>query len=872
MIKNIKKLLCVFLSLFSFCYFLPFCSQTADAVVEKSNDLCEKEGEGECEVIYNNDRVIVSMGDSYSSGEGVEDFYGSNLPLGQRIKNEDWLCHRSENAWSGMLKLKSSYGDTITMNKSRADDNTKGNWYFVAMSGAETVNIIDTTSNPDIENEYQKKRFKEYYKKINPEDRNSIDERFNKGFIFKDQYIKGAVEIEPQLNVFDKVKQNNQKAEYVTITMGGNDIGFTEIITTAIFNINYLQKKPSSMEIELSQLLGDSTAGKALKADVIAKMLYSNSSLSLKKKMKTVEDKIIPETIEKLRTSYGLISSKAGDQAHIIVAGYPHVISTNAKYNSLLFRVDDAETINHTIDKLNDEISKLVKELHDTEGMNIVFCDVTKAFGNNGAYANSSKNGELINRMMPHKSQDISDPYILNPLGAISAYSIHPNKQGVEKYADNVQNKIDYYEKRLTLTGNVTDTEANPNPLEETAVTVETPDGKLIAKTITSAGGEYLIIPNQASEYGQKYKITFDKEGYEPFTVYETTDKKTGNNITINVKLVHKCFNVNVSGTVTDEKGNPIDGAEVTITGGYKKTKETKTAIVDGIKKQMDFYKIDRTQKDTQTVYTDNNGKYEAEFVNDKSDDYNVVVKKNNYDTYTDNITIEQKKIDNNTWEDVKYTYDITLEDGMYKAYCEIVRGLVKKYGEGRYSTQMSKYLTGLAVVRLVDFDGDGREELFCAYNGGEYASFANTQEVYRYDNGKAVSIYKGQTDSEGGVGPYVEYMITEDKAYLLTDAHSEDWELGSWILFNKNDNSVQFSYNYNYNYENNKRNYVYMIDGKTTTESDYNSRKKAFTDSGTIHKILIYPPYNKKPYEQGGDEVLKETKEVMEKIGYKNQ
>ncbi len=395
MIKNIKRLLYVLMSLLVCCSFMPFCSQTADAVVVKSNDLCETEGEGECEGIYNNDRVIVSMGDSYSSGEGVEDFYGSNLPLDKRVYNEDWLCHRSENAWSGMLKLKSSYGDTITMNKSRAADNTKGNWYFVAMSGAETVNIIDTTPNPDIDNEYQEKRFKKYFKNILPKDRINIDTKYN---ILTTPYIKGAMEIEPQLNVFDKVKQNNQKAEYVTITMGGNDIGFKEIITTAIFNINYLQKKPSAMEIELSKLLEGNPAGTPLEADIMAKMLYSNSSLSLKTKMKTVEDELIPETIKRLRTSYELISSKAGDQAHIIVAGYPHILSTNAKYNSLLFRVDDAETINHTIDKFNDEISKLVKELHDTEEMNIVFCDVAEAFGNNGAYANSNETGELINR------------------------------------------------------------------------------------------------------------------------------------------------------------------------------------------------------------------------------------------------------------------------------------------------------------------------------------------------------------------------------------------------------------------------------------------------------------------------------------------
>ena len=48
------------------------------------------------------DRIIVSMGDSFSSGEGIEDFYDYDKPLENRIQSQDWLSHRSKNAWSGM--------------------------------------------------------------------------------------------------------------------------------------------------------------------------------------------------------------------------------------------------------------------------------------------------------------------------------------------------------------------------------------------------------------------------------------------------------------------------------------------------------------------------------------------------------------------------------------------------------------------------------------------------------------------------------------------------------------------------------------------------------------------------------------------------
>ena len=73
------------------------------------------------------DRVIVSLGDSYSSGEGIPHFYNYKLKLEERVKDQDWIAHRSENSWPGMLKLKGVSG---TMKKNRGE-----HWYFAAASG-----------------------------------------------------------------------------------------------------------------------------------------------------------------------------------------------------------------------------------------------------------------------------------------------------------------------------------------------------------------------------------------------------------------------------------------------------------------------------------------------------------------------------------------------------------------------------------------------------------------------------------------------------------------------------------------------------------------------------------------------------------------
>ena len=46
--------------------------------------------------------VVVSLGDSYSSGEGIEPF-GIKKTLTEKVNDPDWLAHRSERSWQSML-------------------------------------------------------------------------------------------------------------------------------------------------------------------------------------------------------------------------------------------------------------------------------------------------------------------------------------------------------------------------------------------------------------------------------------------------------------------------------------------------------------------------------------------------------------------------------------------------------------------------------------------------------------------------------------------------------------------------------------------------------------------------------------------------
>lgn len=151
-------------------------------------------------------RIIVSLGDSYSSGEGVEPFYGQDQPVNEKIYDLDWLAHRSEKSWSGQLTLDGVSG--------KMRDHRNENWFFVATSGAETKHL-------------QKKQKKEY------------DIGGEKGYDY----------IPRQLDVFEEL--GDKEAEYVTFSLGGNDADFSKVISEAAiphpFNPGALNDKLNSV-------------------------------------------------------------------------------------------------------------------------------------------------------------------------------------------------------------------------------------------------------------------------------------------------------------------------------------------------------------------------------------------------------------------------------------------------------------------------------------------------------------------------------------------------------------------------------------------------------------------------------------------------
>ena len=306
--------------------------------------------------------IIVSLGDSYSSGEGIEEFFGQDLPVEDKVQNLDWLAHRSTKAWSGML---TSNGFTETASTHRNE-----NWYFAASSGA----MIEHLTKP------QKKHYE-----------------------YGDQKVDK--DLPAQLSIFNNI--NLSENDFITITIGGNDIGFVNILTNAL---NPFSSTP---------------------VDTIISDALTNFDTNIR---------------GDLKKAYTDISDISGG-ATIIVVGYPRLLN-NAGFMfktyvspfgevELTVTSDTAQKVNKGIDDFNQKISDLVYEC-SLEGMNIEFVSVVDKFNTFEAYTEV----EYINRLITgRQSEDLTgDEH------STSAYSFHPNLDGAKAYAAAVQAKINEIE------------------------------------------------------------------------------------------------------------------------------------------------------------------------------------------------------------------------------------------------------------------------------------------------------------------------------------------------------------------------------------------------------------------------------------------
>lgn len=395
--------------------------------------------------------IMVSLGDSYSSGEGIEPFYGQEQSLNDKVKNENWLAHRSQKSWPSLLQIPGLSG---TMSNYNVDTSNSSNcqWYFEASSGAETKHFNST------------KQRKNYYK------------RFYDGTTILPYILSGHQDLPKQLDVFDNI---NGVVDYVTLTVGGNDVGFADIITTCATGSTYL------------------------------------GSNKLEKKMESLWNNF-DTTQANIKKVYYDIQNAAGSQAEIIVAGYPKLLDKEGK--GFLISKEEATLVNSNVSKFNDKIESIVNECRNS-GMNIHFVDVEAEFDKDGGHQAYSSNAWINKIMIGAEAEDLEDNAIA------SAYSVHPNEEGAKAYARCVNAaiaEIENNKKTGTLSGKICKASDRTTPVLGATISVI---GENYTKSfVPDNNGNYSIVVPRG-----EYLVKITAPGYIEFNAYAsvTVDENT---------------------------------------------------------------------------------------------------------------------------------------------------------------------------------------------------------------------------------------------------------------------------------------------------------------------------------------------------------
>ena len=124
---------------------------------------------------------------------------------------------------------------------------------------------------------------------------------------------------------------------------------------------------------------------------------------------------------------------------------------------------------------------------------------------------------------------------------------------------------------------------------------------------------------------------------------------------------------------------------------------------------------------------------------------------------------------------------DTSLTD--VTAYGDVVRQYEEQYGTLQfYENEYSTKYTGVFLLKTVDFDGNGVEELMIGYSvphpsGIEYCAWP-ALDVWTLDNGKPVCLYEEAMVTQSDIGRHCLYTTLDDVTYLVTGWSGSDMDL----------------------------------------------------------------------------------------------
>ncbi|MBQ8135286.1 MAG: hypothetical protein IJ192_12915 [Clostridia bacterium] len=209
----------------------------------------------------------------------------------------------------------------------------------------------------------------------------------------------------------------------------------------------------------------------------------------------------------------------------------------------------------------------------------------------------------------------------------------------------------------------------------------------------------------------------------------------------------------------------------------------------------------------------------------------------------------------------------------LYAAYLKVVNELISEYGEGNVINDKSNgsdnnwCLNGLGVVRLIDFDGDGKKELLCVcgkYDSNTFYNYTAKIKLYSFIDNQVVLVYDSGALFYGADPKYhLEYLQKDGKVLLHTKSAYQTVTDDEWSELKNNKMNVVKKFRGTI--EIGTGNWKYEIDGKSVSDGNafYNEIKNF--ESGKID-YMLNDNYN---YEEL-KAILSETNVTLQKLGYK--
>jgi hypothetical protein len=328
----------------------------------------------------------VAMGDSYSSGEGVPPYYSdSNTRKDQ--------CHRS----------KAAYPTLVTWPGQSKPISKESGFTFIACSGAETTGITSKAVFSQNEDE----------KKWNAKGNTDWG------------YIQGEAPWDTSKDrLAEGLQDNSSKLDastgLVTLTIGGNDARFSDVLTGCLLLAPQLKTDCISPDYKLVR-----NSLKTKPQDPEALIKFEPTVIGLLK--------------AHLVATYEAIHAKAPN-ALIVVSGYPLLFPANATSSctvgtvlgkKIKINAGDQKWLDSTGTLLNQTVSASVAAV-EAKGIDIRFVDPTSAFSGHEICSSSP----FINGLLA---------FYIGPGGfkLVNPGSFHPNQAGQAEYAKLVNGCLD---------------------------------------------------------------------------------------------------------------------------------------------------------------------------------------------------------------------------------------------------------------------------------------------------------------------------------------------------------------------------------------------------------------------------------------------